>query len=341
MPADTARRANDAGFAQAGGTILQLAFCGGEPTLALERMEEATGYAKAQAAHRGTRLYLSVTTNATLLDERRLRLLEAHAFQVQVSLDGCPAAQDACRRHADGRPSSEKVEANLRALIARGFQPRVVSVIDPANVRWLGESFDYLLTQGARSLYFVPNYRGDWTPEACDSFEAALADLGQRYLRRFRGGEDVRLDPINGKIVTHLLVGTRKPETCAFGQNELAVSPSGRLYPCDRVVAEDDGAAMCLGDLDAGIDVARRDAILAARREIDTECAACELRLRCTHWCGCVNFESSGHPARVTPLICWFERCWIAEADRVANALFSERNPAFLRRFYARSAQPG
>ena len=37
---------------------------------------------------------------------------------------------------------------------------------------------------------------------------------------------------------------------------------------------------------------------------------------------------------RISPVFCWFERSFIAEADRIAGILFAERNPAFLRELY-------
>ena len=72
----------------------------------------------------------------------------------------------------------------------------------------------------------------------------------------------------------------------------------------------------------------------------DDECAACELQPRCMYWCGCANYETTGDPAQVSPVVCWFERCFIAAADRVANTLFAEGDPTFLRRFYVPEAPP-
>jgi len=210
----------------------------------------------------------------------------------------------------------------------------VVAVIDPANAAHLGESFEYLAGLGVRQILFSPNYTGPWTDAACETFEHALHDMGQRYIARFRAGQDVRLDPINGKVVTHLAQGYKEKNLCQFGQKELAISPSGKIYPCDRLVGEDNNPEVCIGDLDHGLDLAHRDAMVQAKNTPDPECNGCELRPRCMHWCGCANYETTGNVAQVSPIICWFERCFIAEADRVANTLYSEQNPVFLRRFY-------
>lgn len=339
MPIATARRAIDFGLESDQQGYLLLAFFGGEPLLEIELIEQSADYAAEQAAKRGKKLFLAISTNGTLLDERRLRLLSSRGFHVQVSFDGAPAAHDLTRRFANGRSSHARIEANLRRLLAEGFAPRVISVIDPRTAPLLGESFEYLMDLGVPHIYFAPNYLGDWSEEACDRFEAALADLADRWAKRLRAGQDVRLDPLNGKVVTHVVPGSSAKVACPFGADEVAIAPTGRIFPCDRLVREDDPASpVCIGDLDRGLDLARRDALLAEKAVLDPECEACELRPRCMHWCGCANYETTGSPGKVSPLLCWFERCFIAEADRVGSQLFAEQTPAFLQRFYLRGA---
>ena len=340
MPLDVARRAVDFGIAEADRGFLLLSFFGGEPTLEPELMEQVVSYALAAGKRAGKRLFFSLATNGTVLDDRRLRLVKDHAFQVQVSLDGCPAAQDATRRYRNGRSSYARVEQNLRRLLSEGFQVRVISVIDPANAAWVGQSFDHLMDLGVRQIHFSPNYTGAWDDAACATFEAALRDLGDRYMARLRAGQDVRLDPLNGKVVTHLAQGYKEKNLCQFGQKEIAFAPSGRIYPCDRLVGEDNNDDVCIGDLEHGLDEARRDAMVRAKNTPDPECAACELQPRCMHWCGCANYETTHNVAQVSPIICWFERSFIAEADRVANTLYAEKDPTFLRRFYIPEAAP-
>ena len=340
MSAETARAAVELGFREADRGFLLLSFFGGEPLLEPSRIEETVAYANERASELGKRVFYSVATNGTLLGERRLRLLLDHKFQVQVSLDGCPAAQDATRRYAGGRSSHARAAATVRELLASGMQLRIVAVIDPANASFLGESFDHLMDLGVRYIHFSPNYTGAWDDAACARFEAALHDLGDRYLRRMRAGDDVRLDPLNGKIVTHLAQGYKEKNLCQFGQKEIAIAPSGRIYPCDRLVGEDNREELCIGDLEHGLDEVRRDRMVRAKNTPDPECASCEHQPRCMHWCGCANYETTGDVAKVSPIICWFERCFIAEADRVANILYAEEDPTFLRRFYVPEAPP-
>ncbi len=339
MPLDVARRAVDFGFERSRGAELILSFFGGEPLLEPALLEAVVDYAVGRSRALSVPLHFSVATNGTLVDERRLALLTTYQFQVQVSLDGGPAAQDANRRFVSGASSWALVSANLVKLRAAGLSPRLVAVIDPATAHLLGESLEALIALGQHEVYFSPNYRSPWDDAACARLETGLRALGDVYLRHFREGTTLRIDPFHGKIVTRLLEGRKPPAVCGFGADELAVAPSGRLYPCDRLVGEDTAAEVCVGDVFGGLDLARRDALLHQKAKLDPECLACELRPRCSRSCGCAQVETGGQVGEVSAEFCWLERAFIAEADRVGSLLFSEKNPAFLQRFYVRGLQ--
>ncbi|MGC4123151.1 MAG: radical SAM protein [Myxococcales bacterium] len=343
MALGTARKAIDLALDHARSGYFILSLFGGEPLLELELAEAAVAYAEEQAARRGIRPYFSVSTNGTVLDERRLRLLTTKEFQVQVSLDGGPQAQDASRRYRNGRSSFAAVEANLKRLVEAGLKLNVLAVVDPANAHLLPDSLDRIAALGLQEVYFAPNVGGDWDAAACRRFEAGLHALADDLITRFREGRDLRVDPLSGKIVGHLMKGLRPATKCGFGTEEWAVSPSGDLFPCDRSVRPDGNDELRIGHVDSGLDVGRRDQLLARKAQVDPECAACELRLRCSHWCGCMQVETTGALGQVSPTFCWTERRLVAEADRIASTLWAEKNPAFLRRFYvpALHHQPG
>jgi len=340
MPWDLARRSVDFGFEQAQRGFLLLSFFGGEPLIEIALLEKVVAHARAQAEQRDRRLFFALATNGTLLDTRRLQLIKAHGIRVQVSLDGCRRAQDANRLFINGRSTYRRAAASLVRLIGDGAQPRVVSVIDPSNLRYLVESFQALKDLGARNIYFVPNLHADWDEAARAQLESAMARLADRWAAGMRAGEDLQLDPFNGKVVAQLVRGARSPVRCAFGQSEYAISPKGRIYPCDRMVKTDEDTSQCLGDLDSGLDLAKRESLARSRERVDPECAGCEVRERCAWSCGCANHELTGDATRVSPTLCWFERTVIAQTDRVANALYAERDPTFMRRFYGSGASP-
>lgn len=338
MPWDVARRAVDLALQEPprGRQATQISFFGGEPLLEVELMEQVMAYARESAAESGHSLLFHVATNATLMTPDVLDMLVREQVQVAVSLDGCRAAHEATRPYASGASSFEAVVDNLRALLRR-VPPGTVTVqcvVDPANVRFLPESLDFLLGLGVVDIRLNLNHSGNWDQHARRELEEALGAMGERYVEAHRRGVHFTLVPLDDKINSHLRTGCGAQETCDFGTRELAVAPSGRLYPCDRLIGEDDRDDLVIGTVFDGVDVARRDALVERKNSENEDCAQCELAPRCTHSCACVNHMLTGDVGEVSGLLCWLEQQWIAQADRSAAALYQDRVPAFLERFY-------
>lgn len=346
MPLEVARRAVDLclGGDPPEAPFIQISFFGGEPLLELELIKAIVTHARLEAARHQPRRNLGfhVITNGTLLGEQAVDYLLGEHFFVAVSLDGCRTAQDATRRWADGSSSHDVVVANLERLIACKplIAPRVVAVVDPGNVDRLAESFEFLIGLGVRNLAINVNYEGDWDEDARARFQSSLRGLGDAYLSAYRRKVNFSCDLLDAKIITGVKGGYACGDRCDFGRQEIAVSPRGRLYPCDRLVGEDRDDDVVIGDLDHGIDAGRRDALIARKDRAPDGCADCDLLDRCRHWCGCVNHATTGSVGEVSGLVCWFEQQIIEAADRCAAELHRVKNPLFMKRFYAAAEQP-
>ncbi len=334
MPWDVARAGIELALAQPGESH-RVSFFGGEPLLEMDLVRKVMDYCGERSASTGKRIHHLVVTNAVLLDEPRLDYLLERGVYVALSVDGCRQAHEATRSFPDGSSSYDLVSTNARRLWEIHPEYKVIAVMDPLNVDWLGDSFQALLDLGARNLSMNVNYEGQWDEPRRERFKQAIRDLGNRYMAAYRRGTAFTLNLLDSKIVTHLKGGYACGDRCDFGCEEVAVSPRGRLYPCDRLVGMDDKDDVVIGDVFQGIDTRKRDALIARKNKLLEDCADCALLRRCMHWCGCVNHAMTGSVGGVSGLLCWFEQCIIEEADRVATILFEEKNPSFIRRFYA------
>jgi len=334
MPLEIAKQAIDFGLAQAGTGFLLVSFFGGEPLLEFDRLAAIVDYGKARALQANARIRFGLSTNGTLLTERMLDFFVENDLHIQLSLDGDADSHDRVRRFADGRGSHATVLGHARRLAQARRLHRIVAVIDPETAPHLAESFLHMGGIGAGEILFSPNYLGSWDAAACEDFEAGLHALGDVYRDTFRAGRAIIMDPLYGKMVTHLMARPEEAPRCGFGRRELAVAPSGNIYPCDRLVRQDDDPELCLGHVHSGLDEEKLARMKERQEEPDAECAACELRRRCSRWCGCAQMETTGRLGEVSPLFCWLERAFIAEADRVAGELWDERDPTFLAEFY-------
>ena len=314
----------------------QIGFFGGEPLLEWDLLQRSFTYAKAEAERLGVTLRRTVTTNMSLLDESRAEWLRTQGFHIGLSLDGNAAMHDTLRRFPDGRGSHAACAAALRFFRGADSGAEVIVVIDPRNVAHLADSVAWLVSEDARHISLNPNFYCEWPEPALAAWTDACERIGDLYIDRYRQSSPVRINVIDGKIRTRLQDGYAACDRCGFGEHEIAIAASGNIYPCERIVADDAcNESLCLGNVFAGFDPARRGRVLAARGNTVGECASCDLRPRCMNWCACINYATTGAIDQVAGIVCHHEKMVIAVADRVGAALYAESNPAFLARFYA------
>lgn len=333
MSFDLARRAVDLALSDPRPRS-QISFFGGEPLLELDLIRKIVAYAEERALALKRVVRFVVTTNGTLLNEARLDYLMEHGFHLGVSLDGTKKAHDAHRRYGSGRSCHALVCRNLERAVRRYPPTEVIAVVDPANVHLLHRSFQQIFDLGVKEISFNMNYEADWTDRDLDLLEEAFSRLAEAYIDTVRKGHRLTVNPIDAKIITRLKEGYSCNDRCDFGCNEIAVSPLGNLYPCDRLVGTDDDPDIMIGDIFEGVDVKRRDELREAKNARPPECAGCAVLHRCMYWCGCVNYASTGRVNGVTGTLCWMEQLFIRTADMVARTLYEERNPVFLERYY-------
>lgn len=313
---------------------------GGEPLLEPDLLDfMATEIAK-RSASTGKKSRLGVTTNGTLISGRRLDLLEKHHFEVTVSLDGDREAHDCARLFPDGSGSFGAAIEGLKRARERLGQVRTVSVVHPGNVERLAPSFDLIASLGVNHMNFNPDYESGWDDGSLDRLENALEALTDRVVEQFRAGNDVAVQPFHGKIITRLKNGYCARDMCDFGCSEIAVAPSGNLYPCDRLVGEDgpDQQDVVIGHVDTGVDAEKVRSMREPKDTPRSDCEGCEIIERCMWWCGCVNRALTGSVDGVSDMLCRVEQMNVKAADRFASTLYSEENPAFLRRYYLPAA---
>ncbi|GMV41300.1 MAG: hypothetical protein AMXMBFR64_30160 [Myxococcales bacterium] len=343
MSLDVAEKALRRAFARPE-PLTRVSFFGGEPLLALDLLDTIATRARELADQAGVRVCFAVTTNGTQLATGRSEVfdvLRRHRVLVTVSIDGDEAAHDAGRRGPGGHGSFERVVAGLRLAKERLGPVRTLSVVHPGNVRRLPASFAFLRSLDVRQLAFNLDYSAHWDAESIGELDQAYVELADNAIAAFRAGEDFVLRPFHTRIVSQVKGGWPEEGRCDFGSKDLAVAPSGRIYPCDRLIGEDGPREepLVIGHVDTGVDLHRLLALRRPKDQLKPDCEGCALDRRCVWWCGCINHAATGRTDGVEGLLCHTEQVVIREADRVATTLFAEGNTAFFSRYYLAAAK--
>ncbi len=320
------------------GEGLDVSFLGGEPLLRFELLVELASDARAQGETAGVPVRLQVTTNGTRLTPERAAALDALAMHVTVSVDGTPWAQDVARPTVGGGRSSEAVARGLDAALEGCRASSTITVVDPRTVRRLDEGVAWLYARGVRRLTLNPAWSARWTDDDRAAWAEQYALLARRWVDAHRAGDPFFLSTIDLAVRARVM-GASGPCGSGCGAAGIALAPSGRVYGCGRAIGEDQpglspAEAKARGFLGDVASCTLESACDARGPALPAECAVCPLVDRCGRTCACTNRETSGDPDVPGPLLCWHERMAIPLADRAAGALFAERDPTFLRRFY-------
>lgn len=153
-------------------------------------------------------------------------------------------------------------------------------------------------------------------------------------MERYRNNKPIAVNFFENKVITHLKNGFEQCDKCNFGEKEIAVAPSGNLYPCERLIGDDKNSTMCIGNVFDGFDKEKRQSILDKRGNINTECIECSVKTRCMNWCSCINYATTGQINMIDGIVCFHERMAIEVTDKIAEILFKEKNKKFIERFY-------
>ncbi len=339
MPRDVASKGLDLAFGD-GAHEVQLSYFGGEPTLELALLLDVAREARERARASGKKLVQTVTTNGTLLDRAAIDALYALDVYVALSIDGVKAAHDANRPKMGGGSSFDAVERALRLLVEAGKPFETISVVTPASARHLGETAEWLFEVGVPRLGFNPCYEAAWGDDDLAAWESGLRSAAATMARWMRAGRTVSVSVFDNKILAALKGGLGLEDKCKLGDGFVAVSPEGHLYPCERLVAEDDDPRHRVGHVDRGLDFARvcglRPEVGEDKHATNDECGSCAEKFRCSASCACANLAETGSLQVAGGVQCWHERTVARVADEMAQGLFAELNPVFLRWFYGR-----
>ncbi len=343
MPKETAFRGIELGIAEAlkegaaKGTSpkIQFGFFGGEPLLEWDLLTQCYEYAMQVSAQVGICPKWAVTTNMTLLTQERAKWLLERDFYVGLSLDGNERMHGVWRKYADGSNSHADCVRALPWFKGHECRTAIACVVNPRNVCYLAESVRWLAEICRIKILLNPDFSADWSESALAELSRAYQEIGELTISMYRENRRLTVNVIQSKIATYVKGGYAECDKCSLGEREMAVAVSGNMYPCARLVGDDDKEHLCMGNVLTGINPEKRLQLQAARGNNNPMCLGCVYRNRCVQWCGCVNEVTSGRTDWVGEFTCYHERLSISVADYVAETLWKERNPLFIREFYS------
>jgi uncharacterized protein len=317
MPAmdwNIAKKSVDLAFDMQEADTIAFEYAGGEPLLQFPLMQRLTDYIESHPRRRDRRLFISIQTNATLINDERARWLKEKDIRVGISVDGKPTSQNLSRPQVNGKESFTLTLHGIDILQRHEVSFGALVVLNRSNIDSVEELADFLLDNGIHGfrlnpVAFIGDARQNWdllglTQEEVITYFKDLLNLiaGRGYLLL----ED------NVRSMCDFLTSKQRRTRCmraecGAGDTFQSVAANGDIYPCGRATQS---PGLKLGNIfDKGLvslsDPARWNPVIAEIRERRPEnledCPTCHYRQLCQSGCSAQAWERYGTVRHKTP----------------------------------------
>ena len=240
----------------------------------------------------------------------------------------------------DGSGSFKHLRKLFPTLLRHNPHMSVLTTFTPDNIEFLADGIRRLHEDGFSVFYPGPDLEVAWEESDFEEVKKQYGQLAKIYREAMEAGHYLFVSLLDAKINSHVKIGAEICSCCDKNDGEIAVAPSGNLYPCLRFVKQDDDPKLCLGNVQTRLDRKKRARIMMDAARECADCLTCALRGRCFHYCSAVNFKTTETFNRPPEALCRLEQLAIQAADEMAKDLYERKVPMFLRRYFPSEAPP-
>lgn len=250
---------------------------GGEPTIEWELIEFAVNYIFQIISD--DRIHISITTNATLLNEDKIRWLKNHNIHVSVSCDILPDLQNKQRPLRNNKASSSIVYDNIRKLIENEVSVSIRSTVTQLGVEYMQEMVDFIHKNFPQIKTVHLESVED---EALQNYEYYDKFVYNFFKARERGRR-------YNMSVQNSLSNSVQNLQMRFCPIELCFTPDGRIVACHRNASKADRLHSLFeyGEIDGDVIIHRNklNSIMANDDAIYEKCKSCFAQYHCAGMC--------------------------------------------------------
>ncbi|HPR40185.1 MAG TPA: thioether cross-link-forming SCIFF peptide maturase [Oscillospiraceae bacterium] len=315
MPVETGKKAIDFLLTHSGNRHnLELDFFGGEPLMNWGAVEEIVKYARSKEAEYHKLFRFTVTTNGVLLNDENIAFINKEMKNVVLSLDGRKKVNDNLRVTINGGGSYDIIVPKFQKLVeqrrngpfteyyARGTFTKynLDFTEDIYHIDALG--FDQLSVE---PVIADPSEPYALTEEDLPVIFEQYEKLAKEMVRRKKEGNcfnffHFMIDLDQGPCAIKRLRG------CGCGNEYVAVTPDGDIYPCHQFVGKEEWK---MGNLDTGeLNAEIKDKFACSNVYTKQGCRDCWAKFYCSGGCNANNYEQNGDINIPTKLSCEIER---------------------------------
>ena len=312
MPPETGKKALDWLVRKSGNRyFLEVDFFGGEPLLNFPSVREIVAYGRELETKHNKRFKFTTTTNGVNLNDEITDFLNREMDNVVISIDGRKEVHDRMRPTPNGKGSYDLILDRAKDLVEKRKQQQyyIRGTYTRYNLDFASDVL-HLADEGFEQISVEPvvtdprhNYalRTEDLPRIYSEYER----LGQEYLQRRKDGRwfsffHFMLDLTGGPCLQKRLTG------CGAGNEYVAVTPDGDIYPCHQFVGREH---MRMGSvLDETFDETMQTHFKNNHVLAKEKCRGCWARFYCSGGCAANAHAFNGDIAKPYDMECDLEQ---------------------------------
>jgi len=331
MDLETGKKAFDLLFAASGSRQhVEVDYFGGEPLLNFPVVKELIKYGKEKAQKMGKVLKQTLTTNAVLLTPEITDFLNRENVYLILSIDGRPQVHDRMRPLVGGQDSFSLVDRHIREFVNRQTDETyyVRGTYTHFNLDF-AEDILSLVDGGYNRVSMEPVVASpecDYAlkPEDLPVLKEQYSKLARKWWEYYQEGRPFQFFHFNvdlnkGPCLLKRLSG------CGAGNEYLAVSPTGDLYPCHQFM---ENKAFLLGNVFEGLQDKQHltENFRQAHVLNKEKCRECWARFYCSGGCHANAFNFNKDLRKPYELGCELQKTRLEYALYLQVKIWAEKN---------------
>ena len=312
MSYETGKKALDFLIEQSKGRVnLEVDFFGGEPLMNFDVVKKLVEYGRSREKEAKKNFRFTITTNGLLLDDDKIDFINKEMNNVVLSIDGRKEVNDKLRVRVDGTGCYDKIVPLYKKLVEkRGDKEYYVRGTFTKYNQDFSDDVFALLDEGFDQISVEPVVGDPSDPYALT--EKELPQIFREYDRLSKRILDYEK---TGKKFNffHFMIdldqgpcAIKRMRGCGCGNEYVAVTPDGDIYPCHQFVGMDDYK---MGNVENGtFNPEMKKEFAAAHIYTKPDCRECWARFYCSGGCNANNYEHMGDILKSYKIACELEK---------------------------------
>lgn len=311
---------------------LELDFFGGEPLMNFDVVKEVVEYARSKEKEYNKVFRFTMTTNGVLLDDEKIDYLNKEMSNIVLSLDGRKDINDQIRPSVNGKGSYDIIVPKYQKLVKqRGVNE---GDYDQYYVRGTFTKHNLDFSKDVMHLNELGFDQISVEPVVSPEYED-YAITEKELPRIFEEYEKLAVDMINlkkqgkGFNFFHFMIdleqgpcAIKRLRGCGCGNEYVAVTPDGDVYPCHQFVGMEDWKMGSVHDL--SVDFEKKDYFAKSNVYGKEDCKNCWAKFYCSGGCNANSLQYAGDVLKSHKISCELEKKRLECAIMIKAAMADE-----------------